>query len=534
MPPVQNKKSDLNQISHYSLQEQLVEQAVSAIYRAKDEKTGSTVFLVTLRPEAVTGDLPDRFLRRAETAAQLEHKNILPLLEYGTAEKRPFATFPYQPGEFLANHPDFQAEPTPDNKSQVIKAIELVAQLAAALAVAHPTGLIHHNLRPENIYLNEVGQPFLLDLVVPPTPPAAMPANGEPPRELDYTSPEQLAGKTLSGRSNVFSLGVLLYRLLAGKLPPLPVSEWDIFEHKGMAREVPLQELRPGLTQATYTAVQDSIWQKEWSRYETAAAQQKALEQAKTAEAAPPPPPPPVWLVWFRKLSQPQVLKFAVPALLVIVLLLLALFFLRGSGRQNGGPAPTPETVVLPVEEEPIEQTIPTPTATAAEGGTPVEQEQDAEVIPATATDLPTATEPATETAVPATPTNPPTTDTPEPTPTLTNTPTTEPTEVTSCVPSPPFGWVRYTIRANDSLSAIGQATNTTVEQLQEVNCLEGTLLSVGQEIWVRFSPVATDTPVPATAVPGTATPPPSGPNPTSPPPTPPTPTPPITATPSP
>ena len=132
MPPVKNKKSDLNQISHYSLQEQLVEQAVSAIYRATDEKTGSTVFLVTLRSEAVTGDLPDRFLRRAETAAQLEHDNILPVLDYGAVEKRPYATFPYHEGRFLANHPDFLATPDPDDKSQVVKAIDLVQQLAAA------------------------------------------------------------------------------------------------------------------------------------------------------------------------------------------------------------------------------------------------------------------------------------------------------------------------------------------------------------------------------------------------------------------
>jgi LysM repeat protein len=74
---------------------------------------------------------------------------------------------------------------------------------------------------------------------------------------------------------------------------------------------------------------------------------------------------------------------------------------------------------------------------------------------------------------------------------------------------------VLYTIQASDSLSAIGQATNTTVQQLQEVNCLEGTLLSVGQQIWVRFSPVATNTPVPPTAVSRIATSPP--PNPTQP-----------------
>ena len=96
----------------------------------------------------------------------------------------------------------------------------------------------------------------MLDLVVPPTPSAASQNSSEPPAELDYQSPEQLSGKTLSGRSNIFSLGVLLYRLLAGRKPALPVSEWDIFEYKGIAREEPLDKVRSDLTRATYEAVQ--------------------------------------------------------------------------------------------------------------------------------------------------------------------------------------------------------------------------------------------------------------------------------------
>ncbi len=482
MPPARNKKSENNQISHYALDEPLVEQAVSIVYRATDEKTGSNVFLVTLRPDAATSDLADRFLRRAETAAQLDHENILPVLDYGSEGKRPFAVFPYREGQFLANHPTFLAAANPADKSQIIQAIELVKQLAAALASAHPTGLIHHDLRPENIYVDAAGKPYLLDLVVPPTPPAPAPEGDHQPRHLDYQSPEQQAGKTLSGRSNIFSLGILLYRLLAGQLPPLPVSEWDIFEQKGVAREVPLQELCSGLTPATYTAVQDSIWQKEWSRYETAADQQKALANAQAAEAAPPPPPPPAWRLLAQRLSQPKMLKFVVPAFFVLVLLILLLFWARGSARRTRPSMSTPNVLVVPTETDATEPTSLPATAAATE---PVPEVEN----------LPTATTPPpapTETAVLATPTS---ATPPEPADTLNDTPSSEPTEAASCVPSPPFGWVRYAIQANDSLSSLGQATNTTVEQLQEVNCLDSTLLSIGQEIWVRFIP--TNTPVP-------------------------------------
>ncbi len=231
MPSSQNKPENDNKISHYVLKDLLVEQAVSGIYLAHDEKTDKSVFLLTLQPDAVrSGDLADRFRRRAETLAQLEHEAILPLLDYGMDGKRPYAVMAHFPGQFLAEQLKSAAPPEPGNKAKVITSLNLVKRLAEGLAVSHPTGIIHHDLRPENLYLDEAGQPYLLDLVIPPTPPLATQLDNAPPTELDYQSPEQLAGKALSGRSNIYSLGILMYRLLAGQLPPLPVSEWDIFE----------------------------------------------------------------------------------------------------------------------------------------------------------------------------------------------------------------------------------------------------------------------------------------------------------------
>ena len=490
MPSKRNQKDSDNKISHYLLDELLVEQTVSAIYRAQDEKADNPVFLVTLQPDvAKSGDLTDRFQRRAETLAQLEHETILPLLDYGIDGKRPYAVMAYIPGQFLAERLEAAIPPEPNDKAKVIESLKLVNCIAAGLSVAHPTGLIHHDLRPENIYLDESGQPYLIDLVVPPTPPVASQIGTTPPTELDYQSPEQLSGKALSGRSNVFSLGILLYRLLAGQKPALPVSEWDIFEHKGTAREVPLNKVRPDLSEATYRAVQDSIWQKEWSRFETVAAQIKAIDRALRQESAPPPPPPPTWRKILNRLREPKILRIVIPAIVLLFLLLLVLMFMRGRANRQRNMTPTPDSAVLPLEAdtaviaEPANEST-TPTATAV----PTIEE----------TETPTARPNPTNTAVPATPTEPAPTPTASSTVQAIDTPTLEPTEV-SCIPSPPFGWVRYTIQANDSLSAISQATNTTVERLQEVNCLETILLSIGQTIWVPSLSVPTETP---TAVP--------------------------------
>jgi serine/threonine protein kinase len=500
--PIQSKKENDNTISHYLLTDLLVAQAFSAIYLAQDKKTGKSVFLITLQPDAArSSDLAERFQRRAETLAQLEHAIIPPLLDHGVEGKRPYAVMAHIPGQFLSTYLEDTIQPALNDKTKVIESLELVKRIATGLAITHPNGLIHHDLCPENIYLDESGQPYLLDLVVPPTPPAAVQIEESPLTELDYQSQEQLAGKALSGRSNIFSLGILLYRLLAGHKPALPVSEWDIFEHKGVAREVPLNQVRPDLTAATYTAVQDSIWQKEWSRYETVDAQVAALQRAIVKESAPPPPPPPAWRLVLNRLRQPKTLKIIIPAIVFLFLLIFILMLLRGRANRQRNINQTPDAAVLPIEVEtavviepdtPAERPTNTATVTAAENS--IDSVDEDEVLPSSnEIETPTARPNPTETAAPSTPT-PAASPTIEPTSnaSTTNTPTLEPTE-TTCIPSPPFGWTRYTIQANDSLSLLSEATNTTVEQLMEVNCLETILLSIGQGMWLpRLDPTVT------------------------------------------
>ena len=518
MPSKQKNKDKNNKINRYILDEQLLKQGVSTIYLARDEKDDSSVFLVTLQPEAAkSSDLADRFLRRAETLAQLEHDAILPLLDFGMDGKRPYAVMPHSPGQFLAAQLESAEKPEPDDKAAVIDSLNIVKHISQILSVTHPTGLIHHDLRPENIYINESGQPLLLDLVVPSVPKSVSQQSGIPPAELDFESPEQLAGKPLSGRSNIFSLGVLLYRLLAGHKPALPVSEFNIFEHKGLAREVPLDKVRPDLTEQTLLVVQECLWQKEWNRFETTDALVIALERAIKDESAPPPPPPAIWRRAFAWLTQPQIRKFVIPAIVLFFLLILILFMMRGranrQNNQNNNVESTGNEVVLPLDGE-VNGDGDGETAVPAQSNsestmTPASLDGDldsneVEVLPTVEeTNTPTASPSPTNTAVPTQLPSPTQTASPEPTTqateTATNTATPEPTE-TSCVVSPPFGWIRYSIQPNDSLSSMAQATNTTVERLQDVNCLDTILLSVGQNIWLPFSPnpAPTDTPPPS------------------------------------
>ena len=152
MPTTRNDK-ETNKIGHYVVDELLVEQSVSAIYLAHHENEDSPVFLVTLQPDAAkTGDLADRFQRRAETLAQLEGEALLPLLDHGAFRKRPYATMAYIPGQFLSEQLETVETENPLSndkaKDKDIESLKLVKQIANVLLATHSTGLFHHDLRP--------------------------------------------------------------------------------------------------------------------------------------------------------------------------------------------------------------------------------------------------------------------------------------------------------------------------------------------------------------------------------------------------
>jgi eukaryotic-like serine/threonine-protein kinase len=332
------RKSSKPQTKDYVVEEQLYRRPTTELYLARGIDSEATVFLQVLQASGEEEtELVGRFQRRMEIVSQLVHPAIAPVLGMGmTAEQRPYAAIKHVAGvplsEKLAEwRQEGAAYPVTDT-------LLLVRPLVEALTIAHPAGIIHHDLRPENIIIQPDNTPLLIDLGVPIiSVPAEEAAVLPPDKMLDYASPEQLEGKALSGRSNLYSLGILLYELLAGHRPELPVSEWDIFERRALPQETPLDEARGDLTPATYELVKNCLWRQEWNRFETADEMLLAIDKAIAAEQAAASAPPPA------ELPERRWLYIAI-AIGAVLLLLLAAFLLL---RSRGDVAPQATLVLL-------------------------------------------------------------------------------------------------------------------------------------------------------------------------------------------
>ncbi len=347
------------QIGNYEVESHIAARKASDLFLARDVKLERLVFLEVLRTTADEDEnLAARFRRRMETVSQLKDPSIAVVSDLDvTDDGFPYAVIDHFPGTTLADKlADLRRE---QRTLPVIEALELTKQIAHALGVAHAAGLIHHDLRPENINLREDDTPVLIDLGLPVVlNPAAPGVNGSESEMLDYASPEELEGKPLTRRSNIYALGIILYELLSGHRPKLPVLPFDIFPQANMPKEEPLEEARPGLAGETYRLVRNCLWRQEWSRFETADELITAIETAIFAEQELPKA-----TSWTPQRNR----NFVVLIPIALVLLgLLGFFVLRGL---RGGPAeaaeatpPTETTVVAGVGTE---ETGPTATATA-------------------------------------------------------------------------------------------------------------------------------------------------------------------------
>ncbi len=201
----------------YRIERELGAGGMATVYLAHDLRHDRKVALKVLRPELAAVIGADRFLAEIKTTAALQHPHIVPLFDSGQADGFLFYVMPLIEGESLRDRL------TREHELPVDEAVRIATEVASALDYAHRHGVIHRNVKPENVLLHD-GQALVSDfgiaLAVSQAGGNRMTETGLSLGTPSYMSPEQATGeRTLNPRSNVYSLGCLLYEMLAGEPP---------------------------------------------------------------------------------------------------------------------------------------------------------------------------------------------------------------------------------------------------------------------------------------------------------------------------
>ncbi|UCG84836.1 MAG: protein kinase [Gemmatimonadota bacterium] len=201
----------------YDVERELGEGGMAIVFLAHDVKHERHVAIKVLRPELAASLGADRFLREIKIAAKLTHPHILPLYDSGEAEGLLFYVMPFVEGESLRDLLDREQQlPLED-------AVRIAREVAGALAQAHSHGIIHRDIKPENVMLSG-GHAVVADFGIARALSAAggdnLTQTGMAVGTPAYMSPEQAAGDpNLDGRSDVYSVGCMLYEMLVGQIP---------------------------------------------------------------------------------------------------------------------------------------------------------------------------------------------------------------------------------------------------------------------------------------------------------------------------
>lgn len=242
-------------LGRYEVEKELGKGAMGVVYLGRDPKINRVVAIKTLAlsQEFEADELDEvksRFFREAETAGRLAHPNIVTI--YDAGEEHDLA---YIAMEFLKGH-DMTRYTKPNQLLPVSKVLELMANAAAALDYAHAQNVVHRDIKPANVmYEPDSGSIKLTDFGIARITDSSKTKTGIVLGTPSYMSPEQLAGKKVDGRSDLFSLGVMLYQLLTGVLPFRGESMATLmYRIANDPHKTPL-EVRPGLaTQAPCVA----------------------------------------------------------------------------------------------------------------------------------------------------------------------------------------------------------------------------------------------------------------------------------------
>jgi len=261
----------------YDIERELGRGGMGIVYLAHDVKLDRKVAIKVLPPLlADTAEVRERFLREARTSARLTHPNIVAIYGAGEIESRVYFVMSYVEGESLAER--LRREGVLD--AGIV--LPIIRDVALALAYAHERGVVHRDIKPENILLDaRSGRAMVTDFGIARVAEAApLTMTGQVLGSVHYMSPEQVSGDKIDGRSDLYSLGVVAFQALSGRLPFDNESASAVIVAHVTKAPPTLLSVAPGVPETIANVIDRCLAKSPDARYATGDALARALDEA--------------------------------------------------------------------------------------------------------------------------------------------------------------------------------------------------------------------------------------------------------------
>ena len=238
------------QIGNYHILGEIATGGQASVHKAWDTRTGQLVALKVMHPHlAKDPTYLERFHREARLAASIMHPNVIHIFEVGQDGDTYYMALEYLP---MSLHNLIEAQ----GRLPVDRAVAIVRQVALGLKVAHDQGIVHRDIKPQNILIAVDGMAKVTDFGIGRAADfSAMTRTGAVMGTPHYMSPEQAKGLGVDTRTDLYSLGVVLYQMLTGELPFDADTPWEVIRKQVEAQAQPVRRIRADLPPAVEEVV---------------------------------------------------------------------------------------------------------------------------------------------------------------------------------------------------------------------------------------------------------------------------------------
>ena len=273
----------LTEIGKYQVEDVLGEGAMGVVYRALDPVLNRRVAIKVMSDTlAQDADLRQRFLREAQAAGSLQHPHVVTIYDFGEVDGHPFIAMEYVEGVDLEHLLRTNVSLSIDEK------LDLVVGVLQGLAYAHKKGIVHRDIKPGNVRVDSEGKARIMDFGIAHLASSNMTRTGVMLGTPNYMAPEQIVGNDVTPRSDIFSVGVLLYELLTN-VKPFQGDTLHTVMYKVLSETPPpLDKVLPGLPASLNTVVMRALEKEPSQRYASALEMANELTAIRASLGDPP------------------------------------------------------------------------------------------------------------------------------------------------------------------------------------------------------------------------------------------------------